>query len=82
MSAACTWPTGRDPAELPADAELVAAMDRVREVCSAALSVRKANGLRVRQPLASLTVAVPDAAALAPFVGLIADEVNVKERAR
>ena len=29
-------------------------MDRVREVCSAALAVRKANGVRVRQPLASL----------------------------
>ncbi len=51
------WPA---PDELPADAELVTAMDRVREVCSAALSVRKANGLRVRQPLASMTVASPE----------------------
>jgi isoleucyl-tRNA synthetase len=32
----------------------------------------------VRLPLASLTVAVPDADLLAPFVGLIADEVNVR----
>jgi isoleucyl-tRNA synthetase len=70
------WP---DPANLPADPELVAAMDRAREVCSAALSVRKANALRVRQPLASLTVATPDANALAPFTGLVADEVNVKD---
>ena len=30
---------------------LVAAMDRVREVCSVTLGLRKANGLRVRQPL-------------------------------
>ena len=52
------WPT---PAELPADDELVAAMDEVRDVCSATLSVRKAHGRRVRQPLATLTVAVPDA---------------------
>jgi isoleucyl-tRNA synthetase len=50
----------------------------VRDVVSAALSVRKARGLRVRLPLASLTVAAPDAHLLAPFVDLIADEVNVR----
>ncbi|MHB1534576.1 MAG: isoleucine--tRNA ligase [Acidimicrobiales bacterium] len=70
------WP---DPAYLPDDPALVAAMDRAREVCSAAHSVRKAQGLRARLPLASLTVAAPDAKALAPFRELIADEVNVKE---
>ena len=70
------WPAAES---LPADAELVVAMDRVREVCSAAHSVRKAKGLRARLPLASLTVAAPDADRLAPFVELIADEVNVKE---
>src|SRR6202011_848389 len=64
---------------LPADPELVATMDRVREVCSAAHSVRKAQGLRARLPLATLTVAAPDAEALAPFQDLIADEVNVKQ---
>ena len=64
---------------LPADAELVASMDRAREVCSAALAVRKVNGVRVRQPVARLTVAAPDAAALEPFSGLIADEINAKE---
>ncbi len=64
---------------LPADTGLVDAMDRVREVCSAALSLRKARRLRVRLPLASLTVAVPDAGALEPFKALIADEVNVKD---
>jgi isoleucyl-tRNA synthetase len=70
------WPV---PSEVPADAELVASMDRAREVCSAALSVRKAQGLRVRLPLASLSVATPDADVLAPFADLIRDEVNVKE---
>jgi isoleucyl-tRNA synthetase len=69
------WP---DAGLLPADPELVATMDRVREVCSAAHSVRKAQGLRARLPLASLTVAAPDADRLAPFTDLIADEVNVK----
>ncbi|MEV0458867.1 isoleucine--tRNA ligase [Catellatospora methionotrophica] len=69
------WP---DAAVLPADHDLVATMDRVREVCSAALSLRKAKGLRVRLPLSSLTVATPDASALRDFAALIADEVNVK----
>jgi isoleucyl-tRNA synthetase len=62
----------------PEDAELTTAMDLVRAVCSTALGVRKAAGLRVRLPLASLTVAHPDAESLAPYTDLIADEVNVK----
>jgi len=47
-------------------------------VCSTALGLRKAHQLRVRLPLASLVIAHPDAASLAPFTGLIAEEVNVK----
>jgi isoleucyl-tRNA synthetase len=70
------WPAD---AGLPGDASLVTAMDAVRVVCSTALSVRKANGLRVRLPLRSLTVATPDASAMRPFADLIADEVNVKQ---
>jgi isoleucyl-tRNA synthetase len=69
------WPGARD---LPADAELVAAMDQVREVCSAASSLRKAKKLRVRLPLPKLTVAVEDPDALRPFTDLIGDELNVK----
>jgi isoleucyl-tRNA synthetase len=69
------WP---DPAALPADPELVDRMDRAREVCSAAHSVRKAQGLRARLPLAGLTLAAPDAATLGDFVELIKDEVNVR----
>ncbi|MEE6138705.1 isoleucine--tRNA ligase [Mycobacterium sp. 050128] len=64
---------------LPADAELVAAMDQVREVCSAASSLRKAKKLRVRLPLPKLTVAVEDPQQLVPFTDLIADELNVKQ---
>jgi isoleucyl-tRNA synthetase len=64
---------------LPADDALVTAMDRVRQVCSAALALRKSNKLRVRLPLASLVVAAPDAAVLEPFTALVADEVNVKK---
>jgi isoleucyl-tRNA synthetase len=69
------WPAAD---ALPADPGLVAAMDAARDVCSAALSLRKARGLRVRLPLPKLTVATPDAEALRDFVDLIADEVNVK----
>ncbi|MFI2703393.1 isoleucine--tRNA ligase [Cellulosimicrobium composti] len=65
-------------ASLVADDALVAAMDEVRAVASAALGLRKANQLRVRQPLARLTVVVDDPAALAPYADLLARELNVK----
>jgi isoleucyl-tRNA synthetase len=70
------WP---DVSGLPSDPGLVTAMDRTREVCSAAASLRKANGLRVRLPLAELTVVAADAESLADFTSLIADEVNVRK---
>jgi isoleucyl-tRNA synthetase len=69
------WPQAGD---VPADPDLVAAMDQVREVCSAASSLRKAKKLRVRLPLPKLTVAVENPRLLQPFVDLIADELNVK----
>ena len=69
------WPEAEP---LPADPSLVAAMDQVREVCSAASSLRKAKKLRVRLPLPKLTVAVEDPDSLRPFADLIADELNVK----
>jgi isoleucyl-tRNA synthetase len=69
------WP---DPTGLPQDHHLVAAMDRVRQVVSTALSLRKARGLRVRQPLGALIVAAPDSDTFAPLTDLIREEVNVK----
>ncbi|MEU4195207.1 isoleucine--tRNA ligase [Kribbella sp. NPDC026611] len=48
------WPT---PTDLPADPGLIKQMDAAREVCSVASSIRKAVGIRARQPLRSLTVA-------------------------
>ncbi len=69
------WP---QPGSLPADAELVARMDRVREVCSAGLSLREARNLRVRLPLPRLTVAGGNAHELSGYRDLIADELNVK----
>ncbi|TRW45262.1 isoleucine--tRNA ligase [Georgenia yuyongxinii] len=62
-----------------ADPELVGAMDQVRDAVSATLGLRKANARRVRQPLRTLTVVVDAPGALAPFTGLIATEVNVKD---
>jgi len=69
------WPA---PAAVPADASLGAAMDEVREVASVALSLRKGAKLRVRQPLATMTVATPAANRLQQFAALLADEVNVR----
>jgi isoleucyl-tRNA synthetase len=69
------WP---DAAALPADPRRVAAMDRVRDACSAARTLREREGVRVRQPLASLTLAGPGVAELAPYEALLRDEVNVK----
>jgi isoleucyl-tRNA synthetase len=70
------WP---DPAALPADADLVRDMDTVRDVCSTAFSMRRAEGVRIRQPLPSLTIAGPGVERLAPYLELVRDEVNVKE---
>ncbi|OYX54838.1 MAG: isoleucine--tRNA ligase, partial [Micrococcales bacterium 32-70-13] len=69
------WPHAE---EFPADEALVAAMDRVRASASSGLALRKAQGLRVRLPLQSLTVVTPGAAALEAFSDIVRDELNVK----
>jgi isoleucyl-tRNA synthetase len=53
-------------------------MDRVRDICSAALSLRAGENIRVRQPLAELVIAGSNLAGLESYLDLIADEVNVK----
>lgn len=70
------WP---DAAALPAERELVARMDLVRDICTAVMALREEKRRRTRLPLKTLTVAHPDAAALAPFQALIAEEVNVRQ---
>ncbi|GAA4480408.1 isoleucine--tRNA ligase [Rhodococcus olei] len=70
------WPAATD---LVPDAELVESMDEVRNVCSTVLGLRKAQNLRVRLPLPEVTVAAGDAERLRPYLGIIADEVNVKK---
>jgi isoleucyl-tRNA synthetase len=69
------WP---DAGLFPRDPGLVTAMDRVREIASAGLALRKAKSLRVRLPLAELTVVTEDADALLPFADILRDELNVK----
>ena len=70
------WP---NPEDLPADPDLVEQMDRLRDVASTALRLREDNGLRVRLPLPTLTVAGPNAEALNDLIHLLTGEVNVKK---
>jgi isoleucyl-tRNA synthetase len=68
------WP---DPGLFPADHALVEQMDAVREVASAGLALRKTRGLRVRLPLAGMTVVT----ASDFFDGadaILRDELNLK----
>jgi isoleucyl-tRNA synthetase len=69
------WPSAES---FPADDALVATMDRVREVVSVGLGVRKATGLRVRLPLPTLTVVTSDPRGLDAFADILRDELNVK----
>jgi isoleucyl-tRNA synthetase len=69
------WP---DATELASEPDLVKEMDRVRDICAAAMSLREAKQLRVRLPLRQMTVAHPDKQNLEKYGSLIADEVNVK----
>jgi isoleucyl-tRNA synthetase len=70
------WP---DAQLFPEADELVAAMDLVREVASAGLGLRKAKSLRVRLPLARLTVVAQKPAALTDYAAILQDELNVKQ---
>lgn len=70
------WPSADEFAH---DHDLARAMDLVREACSAALSVRERHRLRVRLPLKVLTLVHADADAMAPYTGLIAEELNVRQ---
>ncbi|WP_145009260.1 isoleucine--tRNA ligase [Kocuria salsicia] len=70
------WP---DASLFPRDEDLVTVMDRTRAISSAGSGLRKANSLRVRQPLAGMTVAVPGAHALeGTFQEIVADELNLR----
>ncbi|MDK6522509.1 isoleucine--tRNA ligase [Alloscardovia omnicolens] len=64
---------------LKADDDLVRTMDKVREVVSSTLSLRKAQKIRVRQPLAQLTVVADNVDAVREYEELLESELNVKQ---
>lgn len=72
----CLFP---DVSELNDEKNLSHQMDKVREVCSASLSIRSSANIRTRQPLSKLTVYGNDLEYLSNFSDLIHDELNIKE---
>ncbi len=69
------WPVASD---FPADDTLVSTMDRVREIASSGLALRKARSLRVRLPLSRLTVVSSATSGLMAFADVLSEELNVK----
>ncbi|WP_309066255.1 isoleucine--tRNA ligase [Microbacterium sp.] len=69
------WP---DADAFPAADDVRDAMDAVRELSSVGNALRKKEKLRVRLPLARLTVVSPLAADLAQFEDILREELNVK----
>jgi isoleucyl-tRNA synthetase len=75
------WPSDDRTGTLPAEPALVPAMDGIRRLASLARAARETGKLKVRQPLATMQVAVPAAIRGAVFERLfpiLQAEVNVK----
>lgn len=70
------WP---EASELVMNGELLRRMDVVRRVCSLGHAVRNQARIRVRQPLASATIAGHDLPYARGYEDIIADELNVKQ---
>lgn len=70
------WP---ETSLFPAKPDLVDRMGLTRRICSVGSSLRKAENLRVRLPLGSMTVVAPEATSLSGhFEAIMADELNIK----
>lgn len=69
------WPVAE---AYPAADDIRDAMDAVRELSSVGNALRKKEKLRVRLPLARLTVVSPLAASLGQFEDILREELNVK----
>lgn len=79
-----SWPhadTGMFGHETKKEKEIIKGMQKTREVASRALEARMAAGVKVRQPLASLSLRGGNLTLhkYPELVALIADEINVKE---
>jgi len=72
----CLFP---DVSQLSDETILSTKMDKVREVCSAALSIRSSENIRTRLPLTKLTVYGDNLDYLKDFADVIHDELNIKE---
>ncbi|MEG3581900.1 MAG: isoleucine--tRNA ligase [Chloroflexota bacterium] len=69
------WP---DVSKIDPDDNLINSMDDVRRIVSSALSIRKLNKVRVRQPLSELTIEAKNGDWIEDYFSLIKEEVNVK----
>ena len=76
-----TWPKGATPASLKAIKKTGIMMAEVRTLASVALAKRAQLGIKVRQPLSSLTVqsTVTGLKTNKELLAILADEVNVKK---
>lgn len=75
------WP---NVSSLPLNEEVISDMKLVREIVEAGHRVRKEVKMKVRQPLASVTIQLPETKKLSEayqeqYNALIADELNVKQ---
>ncbi len=69
------WP---DVSKIDSDDNLINSMDDIRRIVSSALSIRKLNKVRVRQPLSELTIEAENGDWIEDYYSLIKEEVNVK----
>lgn len=75
-----------DVKKFPQEAELIANMDRVRDICNTALSIRNKENIRVRQPLSRVQIIAAteevngylDTIFNSDLRTIIYDEVNIK----
>jgi len=68
------WPT-----YLPVETEVIANMTLARNLVEEALALRQKSGLKVRQPLSSLTVKDQVLSGQVDVLEIVKDEINVKE---
>ena len=65
--------------QIPQNQELLNDMDKVRNICNVAHSIRSKENIRTRQPLKLCKIIGKDYLALEKYEALICDEINVKK---